>query len=354
MNLNPSDADEDLSVREILTATMSAEHGSTKRQKAEEAVGLAGLSNDLVVGLASYLDARELGASFALVCKRFGTKQARDDDDDDDGAQTLAEQAAWQSFQQGASDEERACLPAHDGESPLSLLRELQRLRARLSFDQLLGKGISYPNPDDLTLCPQPPGRGSLERSTVIIDTGCSESTVISDHVMRAGKHFVTFKGIGSHEDLSIGIVRPMKGLANQLDSVQYFYPLFILNDAVQDTVSRYRNDSWGNSVIGYLFNVPNPLAYNIQATYNWNDIASSSWHGESIKEPCTSIGRYNPNLDASSLLLDLDRGELLLYQGGKLCGKIVSGIQGIFCWAAVVRGHGLIREAHISIERGD
>lgn len=300
---------------------------------------MTSLSNDLVVRFASYLDEQELGASFAPVCKRFGTKPQTHDDDDNGGAQTLAEQAAWLSFQERASDEERACLPLHDGESPLSLLRELRRLRARLSFDQLVGWGLS---------------RCDEDGGELFVDGESMESTAISDHVMRAGRHFVTFEWPVGHIDLSLGIVWPMKGLQNNLGDLDYlidFYPLYNANGNVQDKISSYRSNLWGNSIIGYMFNVPPPdMDDSDVPTYNWNDIDCSSWASGSIEEPCTSV-RYSRHVESLSLLLDLDKGELLLYQLGQRCGKIVSGIQGVYCWAAVLRPEST---AHITIERGD
>ena len=70
-------------------------------------------------------------------CRSFGTIE--------DGQQrSLANEAARESFDRAATEEERNTLPRYGDESYVSLLRQLYLLRAPLKFEQLIGKRIRY------------------------------------------------------------------------------------------------------------------------------------------------------------------------------------------------------------------
>ena len=100
-------------------------------------------NNDIILRITPYLNSHEL-LNLALTCKRFGgtnneTKQnSSDTDNDSHYTWSLMEEAARQIFDT-AKEEERNALPKYDGETWLSVYKELELLRAPLTFDQLIG-----------------------------------------------------------------------------------------------------------------------------------------------------------------------------------------------------------------------
>ena len=150
---------------------------------------LDGLDNDLLIRCASYLDAEGL-AQLGRTSARFGIPQA--------GQQrSLVNEAAHQLFRQGATDEERRCLPNDEDESDIGLYRALELLRQPLCFDELVGNGFRpQENPASVTCTDD---RGGI-------------STAMSGHVMRGGRHFVVFTTAsdGSSMSICLGAIRPV------------------------------------------------------------------------------------------------------------------------------------------------
>ncbi|EJK49975.1 hypothetical protein THAOC_31097, partial [Thalassiosira oceanica] len=117
--------------------TMMQPRDSKRARLLPNATLLEALDSDLLLRCASYLDADGL-ARLGRASAAFGTPQA--------GQQrSLANEAAHQLFRQSATDEERRCLPKHDGESDIGLYRALEQMREPLGFDTNDGKGLNLP-----------------------------------------------------------------------------------------------------------------------------------------------------------------------------------------------------------------
>ncbi|EJK45769.1 hypothetical protein THAOC_35600 [Thalassiosira oceanica] len=168
---------------------------SKRAQPLPDPTLLEALDSNLLIRCASYLDADGL-ARLGRASAAFGTPPA--------GQQrSLANEAAHQQFRQSATDEERRCLPKHDGESNIGLYRALEQLREPLGFDELAGSGFSLQ---------EHPARVTHKRLG-------GWSTAVSGHVMRSGRHFVEFtitvnQGIPM---VDLGVIRPVS-LTNDID----------------------------------------------------------------------------------------------------------------------------------------
>ncbi|EJK52393.1 hypothetical protein THAOC_28335, partial [Thalassiosira oceanica] len=174
---------------------MECYHGAAKRQRVStvEPSALTRLANIDVLGhLATFLEAGEL-CHVRATCKALGSS----DESAFDGL-SMAEEAARRIFG-SASDEEKAMMPRQDGEGWIELYHHLLMLRARLTFDQLLGRSVEYQAGDKAAV------RGTSDFGT--------SSAICGNHVMRAGKHWATF--IFGREDSayqSVGVIRPLPG----------------------------------------------------------------------------------------------------------------------------------------------
>ena len=143
------------------------------------------VSNDIVLNISSYLGARDL-VSLALTCRRFGIVK--------DDQNSLVNKAAKDIINsKWTSDDERQQLPKYNDESWLELYHELEVLRSPLIFGKLVGSDIELVN--------------TVKHSVQVISF--SNSTAISNQIMRAGKHHVTFKCTGDMIEVSLGIIRP-------------------------------------------------------------------------------------------------------------------------------------------------
>ncbi|EJK65630.1 hypothetical protein THAOC_13488, partial [Thalassiosira oceanica] len=238
---------------------------------------LEALDSDLLIRCASYLDADGL-ARLGRASAAFGTPQA--------GQQrSLANEAAHQLFRQSATDEERRCLPKHDGESDIGLYRALEQMREPLGFDELAGYGFS----------PQEnPARVTHSRIGVW-------STAVSGHVMRGGRHFVEFT-IANLDQYStivqLGVIRPVS-LTNDIDL----------------------EADWRWSV-NPVYECHDGLC---QGT-DWDTkVTEDDWQGRELLEGSGTIG----------LLLDLDEGTLSVFKNNRRLGVMKGGglLSGEYCW---------------------
>lgn len=164
--------------------------------------------DNTVLSIASFNEPNDL-LSLALTCKRLGSKfgsatsrewrkmirDAKRQKAGDLRDWSLMEEAARCIMERSLTDEERASLPLLDGENWIGRYNELMLLRRPLSFDQLVGD-VVYPSND---------------KSVMTIRGDCSS---MSDHVMRAGKHYATFtvSGVDYAYNISICVLRPIKG----------------------------------------------------------------------------------------------------------------------------------------------
>jgi len=122
---------------------MECARGVAKRQRVSTVA--SALANIDVLGLlATFLDADEL-CQVKATCKALGSR----DESAFEGL-SMTEEAARRIFEQSASDEEKALLPRNDGEGWIELYHHLLMLRARLTFDQLIGVDyINYQEDDE-------------------------------------------------------------------------------------------------------------------------------------------------------------------------------------------------------------
>ncbi|EJK55596.1 hypothetical protein THAOC_24661, partial [Thalassiosira oceanica] len=165
---------------------MECARGAAKRRRVST-VESALASIDVLGHLATFLEAGEL-CQVRATCKALGSS----DQSTFDGL-SMAEEAARRIFE-SAFCEEKAMLPRQDGEGWIELYHHLLMLRARLAFDQLLGRYIEHKEGD----------------KAVVRSTGES-SAICGNHIMRAGKHWATFIS-SRHSYLSVGVIRPLPG----------------------------------------------------------------------------------------------------------------------------------------------
>ncbi|EJK58233.1 hypothetical protein THAOC_21661 [Thalassiosira oceanica] len=267
---------------------------------------LEALDNDLLLRCASHLDADGL-ARLGRASTAFGTPQA--------GRQrSLANEAAHQQFRQSATDEERRCLPKHNDESDIGLYRALQQLREPLSFDELAGSGFS----------PQ-------EHPARVTYTG-SDSTAVSGHVMRGGRHFVEFTITNANRQgapfVYLGVIRPVS-LTYEIDleadwrgSVNPVCVTSRYDPAVSEKLISQRTAKWGDSNIhccSYF-----SLDGRCRRTDWGTNVTGSEWHGREGLRGSGTIG----------LLLDLDEGTLSVFKNNRRLGAMnEGGLSGEYCW---------------------
>lgn len=197
---------------------------------------------------------------------------------------SLADEAARQ-WLRGRSAIEHACTPRRGCESWMGLMHEVQRLRAPPSFGRVY-KGIRVKAEDG--------GQVVVKKQTNA--DGDATRTAASTVVMRAGKHFVQF---------------------------------------------RLRND--GQSATTSCVGVVRP---------DWN--VETGHNAQYVRGHCflrLADGRAFPGLrlwagmqaaregDCIGLLLDLHRGEMVVYKNGALLGVMATGLSGKYCWAVATAG---------------
>ena len=129
-------------------------------------------------------------------------------------------------------EEERNALPKYDGETWLALYKELELLRAPLTFDKLIGgdeNNFFYVEEND---------------KSCLRSEGNMWKTAISNNIMRSGKHYVTFRKTG-RGGLCVGVIRPMKGLDETRFRGKPCSPLHAKNFR---TLSAQKDARWGKN----------------------------------------------------------------------------------------------------------
>jgi len=253
-------------------------------------------NNDIILRITPYLNSREL-LNLALTCKRFGsinddTKHNSSDTNDSHYTWPLMEEAACQIIN-NAKVEERNALPKYDGETWLALYKELELLRAPLTFDQFLEKidGLHY-----------------VDNDKSRIETACSslQRSGISNNIMRGGKHYATFRRSGTVQGyMRVGVMRPMKGLD------QYLIPR-VAGQSPLDWELFRRCERWGKSEV----HVCHYLDYSGRCFYHdWEDCEGSQCDDWTGRKSCKNGG-----CDVG-MLLDLDEGTLSVYIDGRRLG---------------------------------
>ncbi|EJK46142.1 hypothetical protein THAOC_35206 [Thalassiosira oceanica] len=301
---------------------MECYHGAAKRQRVStvEPSALTRLANiDVLSHLATFLEAGEL-CQVRATCKALGSS----DESAFDGL-SMAEEAARRIFE-SASDEEKAMLPRHDNEGWIELYHHLLMLRARLTFDQLLGRFVEYQAGDKAAV------QGTSDFGT--------SSAICGNHVMRAGKHWATF--ISGREDSayqSVGVIRPLPGwdqrrlvdlltLRGPYVQRDQFHPA---NPIFWEDLRRERTSRWEGDVhFCHLY-----LSGNCNC--NYSDLEGvrnqiSDWQG---------FDNFDRDIDTLGMLLDLDSGRLSVYQNGQRVGILKDGLAGVYCWFTSIGGIG-------------
>ena len=232
----------------------------------------------------------------------------------------MAEEAARRIYED-ASDEEKEMLPRHDGESWIELYHHLLMLRARLTFDQLVGRYVEYRGGDT----------AAVQGREVNLENNCSQA-ICGNHTMRAGKHWATFtssSGIDCYH--MVGVIRPLPGWETRgLDWFSPGYPDF------QQDLRSQSTDRWEGDV--HFCHMDDG------GSFFWSD-----WMGEYAKfSHWEGNDDYNRDCSMLGMLLDLGTGTLSLYQNGRRMGTLKDGLAGEYCWTAGFSGAG-----DISIQRG-
>ncbi|EJK45909.1 hypothetical protein THAOC_35454, partial [Thalassiosira oceanica] len=259
---------------------MECARGAAKRRRVST-VESALASIDVLGHLAAFLEAGEL-CQVRATCKALGSR----DDSAFDGL-SMTEEVARRIYE-SASDEEKAMLPRHDGEGWIELYHHLLMLRARLTFDQLVGCCVEYQEGDKAAVHGIP---------------GAS-SAICGNHIMRAGKHWATF--VFGSEDLghlglqSVGVIRPLPGWDQW--GLEDFHPFF--DESILDDLLLERTSRWEGDVHCCHFYLNGDCWYS-----NWEGEVESFWEG---------VDNYDKGIHTLGLLLDLDSGTLSLYQNGQ------------------------------------
>jgi len=282
----------------------SSDFNVAKRQKINDTKQKQGVSSqtscielvlfnsDSLFKIASYLPATDL-LNLALTCRRYGMSESNN-------SLSLIEETARRVVQDITTEER----PRNDGESWLA---NYYYLRSALSFDQLLGF-VYVDNTDK-----------SCIRSSSYSYLNVW-STAISNLIMKAGKHFVSFT---SSKSFIAGVMRP-----GELDSGAY---------DINPNQSRFFNQHYSQSKESLIHNTNNSI--HSCTYYSYNDTSfSSNWIededavGNGTRETWSESFSSDMGCELG-LLLDLDEGTLTVYKNGQRLGVVCRGLTGHYCW---------------------
>ena len=292
---------------------MERSHGAIKRHRVST-IESALANIDVVSHLSTFLEAKDL-CQFKATCKVLGSANGTAEVN---GLSTVDESV--KRLYELASDEEKALLPRHSGESWIELYHHLVNLRARLTFDQLVGRYIEYRGGDK-----------SSVQGKKVYGAHMYSQAICGNHVMRAGKHWATFTSSSSFDCYQrVGVIRPLPGWAER--GLRWFNPG--AHDFLRD-LQHGRTDRWKGDVHLFQFNMKFKFCF-------WSD-----WEGDvgTDRKGCQS---YNEDCMSLGMLLDLGNGTLSLYQRGRRLGTLKEGLAGEYCWLA-----GFYSSGDLSIQRG-
>ncbi|EJK64963.1 hypothetical protein THAOC_14245 [Thalassiosira oceanica] len=288
---------------------MARTRSAAKRQRVAAVVSTL-VSVDVVSLLATFLEATDL-CQVKATCKALGSAN-------DDGLSTV-EEAAMRVYE-SASGEEKEVLPRYEGESWIELYHHLLMLRARLTFDQLVGRHVEYRGGD----------KSSVQKK--IGSTG-SSSAICGNHIMRAGKHWATFTSSSSFDTFqAVGVIRPLPGWDRR--GLDWFTPVSSL---FHQDFQHEQTDRWEGDVHYCRFDTRYGSSF-------WSDLRGA----DESNEHWDGLENYNSNYTSIGMLLDLGNGTLSVYQNGQRLGTLKDGLAGEYCWTV-----GLLRDGDLSIARG-
>jgi len=247
---------------------------------------------------------------------------------------------------EGASPWEKDALSLQAGYSPLYMYNDLIQLRMSLKFDQLFGY-IQHANGDKSTVEPLSMRGRIKEAHSIATGRSYRAFTAVSDHVMKTGKHYVTFtcsSGLNQASDQPnwFGIVRPMKRFTplgyirrSTNEITTWTKGLFTPFDGIQ--ISELRElqcPEWGNSnTHACVYQTINGQSKSTDWGFNNSvnsipKVANKAWEGMQSFDG-GKIG----------LLLDYDEGTLSVYKNDIKLGVLKKGLSGVYCWMVSV-GH--------------
>lgn len=261
------------------------------------------MSTDVMVCIVAFLDCNNL-VDLALTCRKLGARMPQSGLD-----WSSVEEATRQLLGKDMAYCEKSALPRSREHTWMAICHELEMLRRPLIFDLLMGSN-GYDVRYD--------GYGGDRKSAILVDCFRGYALGISNHVMRAGKHFATLTCTqgGFESSIKFGVTR----------AVNYPYNMNIENWG--DLLSK-RTDNWGNGNV-------NMCLYSVgDSACNWTDWTKAQ------RCDC-SDWRINANFDVArgegeckfGLLLDLDEGTLTVYKGRMRC-LVKGGLTGEYCWVA-------------------
>ena len=277
-------------------------HNSTTfKTDGNNRLGIDSLDSDIVIRFASYLCPRDL-VSLSLTCRRFGGGS------DADSGLSLIEDTARQIIC-NAEKEERDALPRMADQSYIEVYNELLKHREPRVFDQLVGPNLSYVNDD---------------KSHVKLVGESNVNTAICNHVMRAGKHYVTFTIGGFRANVQVGLIRPVK------DFDKRNYKSFgLLTPSYFGKLENERTERWGDSCV-YIC-VLRLISGNCALGGRRWFFHDETWDGQESFRVGDDIG----------MLLDLDAGTLAVYKNGRRLGVMRDELSGDYCWVSSMRRTG-------------
>ena len=296
--------------------------GAIKRQRV--AVVESSLANiDVVSQLAAFLEANDL-CQVKATCKALGSAHHEAAVD----GLSMAEEVARRAYE-SASDEEKEMLPRYGGESWIELYHHLLMLRARLTFDQFVGRYVEYRGGDKAAV----QGQTGAEH---LHSPGFSLA-ISGKHIMRSGKHWATFftRSPSFDNNQTFGVIRPLPG--RDMKGIVKFS---LGSQECLRLLRREQTVRW-NGDVHYCYSF---LRNTLECYWcNWlkegRAKKSIHWEGEdAYSRDCTELG----------MLLDLGNGTLSMYQNGRRLGTLKDGLAGEYCWFAGFGGGG-----HVSIQRG-
>ncbi|EJK70970.1 hypothetical protein THAOC_07629, partial [Thalassiosira oceanica] len=174
-------------------------------------------------------------------------------------------------------------------------------LRTKLTFDQLVGKGIQY-GADDQTIVQTIHGHRSWS------------SALCSNHVMRSGRHIAVFTILARRGSMAgIGVVRPVK-----IDKSDFVGDDLTFDPERMPKFLEYlrgkKTDKWGDSNV-------HCCTVNNYGSFCWHDLTGGDHHSGK-----SQIG----------LLLDLNEGTLSIHKDGRRIA-LKDNLTGEYCWYATV-----------------
>jgi len=309
---------------------------------------LISFDEDNLASTLSFLEPQDF-AQLASTCKRFGLRKHTIDTEEE--PVSFMKKIAYKIYE-GASPEEKGSILYQRSDSPFYLYNELNKLRKPLKFDRLFGDWDIQHAADDESIIEPKKRFGGAELS----EDDFPACTAVSELVMRAGKHYVTFTCCQQSGDpLWLGVVRPLKQFKHtkSLDESPHPSPsqsLFTpFNAYWLDDLLELQCPEWDSNINACVYKA---IDGHCQWT-DWGDIGGEfdlttwTWPGMQSFEGFGKIG----------LLLDCDEGTLTVYKNDIKLGVMKEGLKGAYCWMVSVGSRWFIpnedRRPAIKIERG-